>query len=558
MKQRIAVFIGLVSATGCLDVGPTSPSMEARLIGLFGGQEVGEVLTLRGVEAGTLYLPAGAEGNEYVYIPFFASEEGTARLRISVTGENVTPSRAASQARISAGFTGSAAPLPPADEERHLAQLQWQREQLDRRGRDPIWQANRTRIAGAMQAAAQALPSVGDIIPLRVSNPASQNLCANPLIRQGRVAAITERAIVVMDTRDPVIPDADLNRIGVEFDQLVWPVNLQNFGEPTDLDQNGRVIIFFTSVVNQIGAGGFFFGGDVVPRGPGSGLPPSSDPTFTCAASNQAEIFYVLVPDARTSRAQVLQAATAIVGHEFQHLINFSRRLYVNRARTGEEVWLNEGLSHIAEELLYYQVTPLDPRQNITVETIRASQASVDAFNRYGIQNIGRYSEYLDDPDEESLMAADDSLETRGATWAFLRYAADRDERADDLFFRALVNSQTSGMANLQAVLGSDPRDWMQDWTISVYTDDHVPDVGERFQQPSWNFRSIVSFLASGRFPLKVHTIGESAAVSINLKGGGSAFIEARTGGGKAAVITTSTGGTAPPDALRISVVRVR
>ena len=104
--------------------------------------------------------------------------------------------------------------------------------------------------------------------------------------------------------------------------------------------------------------GGFFYGRDLFPLQAGNGFP-------ACAGSNYAEMFYMLAPDPAgpvngnaRSTAYVRNSTLGVVGHEFQHLISASRRLYVVQGVGGtdwsEDAWLNEGLSHIAEELLFY------------------------------------------------------------------------------------------------------------------------------------------------------------------------------------------------------------
>jgi len=407
---------------------------------------------------------------------------------------------------------------------------------------------------------------VGQLYP-RLLNVNSQSACTNPIFRAARVEAVSQRAIVVADTSNPAggLTRADFQSLAATFDTLVYPVDVRNFGAPNDLDENGKVVIFFTRAVNDLTeegsgslVGGFFFGRDLFP----------STGTNACAGSNEAEIVYQMVPDpARAgsnpnspfTAAAVLRKSVGVIAHEFQHLINFSRRLANNGV--SETVWLNEGLSHIAEELLFYEVTTFSPRQNIDVEAIRASQAVIDAFNRYAIGNFGRYTNYLREPEAESLMG-EDNLPTRGAIWAFLRYAADRRNGVDsDFWFRLVNNYSLSGVENLDVALGPGVRalDWMQDWTVSVYTDDAGIPVAPRFTQPSWNYRSIYGVLTGG-YPLKTIPVtnGGGNDVVLNLRAGGAAFL--RFGivpGGQAAVRTTS-GGLAAPERLRISIVRTR
>ncbi|HEX2095666.1 MAG TPA: hypothetical protein VHG28_24930, partial [Longimicrobiaceae bacterium] len=165
-------------------------------------------------------------------------------------------------------------------------------------------------------------------------------------------------------------------------------------------------------------------------------------------------------------------------------------------------------------------------------------------------------------PDSNSLLG-EDELPTRGATWAFLRYAADREPGPDQTFFFNLVNTTTAGVENLGRVIGAAPLDWMQDWTVSVYTDDAVAGVQPQYTQPSWNFRSVmprISQLYGGRqrFPLKTHTLGSGTTQTVNLRGGGAAFLRFGILPSGRVALRLSNGDNPPPPALRLSLVRTR
>ena len=75
-------------------------------------------------------------------------------------------------------------------------------------------------------------------------NANALDFCDNPQLRTGRVAAITDKAIVVADTSNPAggFTDAEYQSIGVTFDTLVDPVDRAAFGAPSDIDNNGHVI----------------------------------------------------------------------------------------------------------------------------------------------------------------------------------------------------------------------------------------------------------------------------------------------------------------------------
>ena len=153
---------------------------------------------------------------------------------------------------------------------------------------------------------------------------------------------------------------------------LVYSLDTTAFGAPYDMDRNGKVILFFTTAVNQLtpaGAssviGGFFFERDMIPRVANQQVP------FACATSNEGEMFYLPVVDANSrynayfkSKSTLLVEINGTTIHEFQHLINASRRYYVTPDLVDtEEAWLNEGMSHIAEEILYMHVAGLGQRQ---------------------------------------------------------------------------------------------------------------------------------------------------------------------------------------------------
>jgi hypothetical protein len=551
-------------ATGTVQVVVSAPvSSDCQEGSTLLNLSVGEVFTATGPAASTVCL-SGGPGSEYTYVPFFASEVGTARLALEVNASGIgvatgppNPSLTSSAAVLDRTAAGDGLSLNETFErrlrEREIREL------------TPLIPSARAaalqRSGGALRNLVQAVPMEGDLLTL---NANSTSGCTNPDNRIGRVVAVTQRAIVVVDTANPQNPgisDEEYRSFGVAFDTLAYPVNVENFGEPSDIDNNGKVLIFYTRAVNELTpkdnpsfVGGFFFGRDLLPK-------------QACAASNEREMFYMLAPDPegvvnnnRRSADLIRSRTVGTIAHEFQHLINQSRRLYVNTgAASFEELWLNEGLSHIAEELTFYRVSRLAPRQNITVETIRSSKQVVDAFNRYAISNFGRFISYLQRPDTASLLGVD-NLPTRGASWAFLRYAADRKAGPDQPFWFALVNSRTRGVANLRNVLETEPINWMQDWTVSVYTDDTDLPVEGRFTQPSWNFRSIMPALSSTNAPYPLQTIAltTSSAVNLNLFGGGAAYLRFGIAPSGRAGIRTTSGGATPPQNLRISIVRTK
>jgi hypothetical protein len=402
---------------------------------------------------------------------------------------------------------------------------------------------------------------VGDIVTVNVQ---TDSACTAIVKRGARVVAISAQSIVLSDTLNPSggFSTADYQRFAARFDTLVYPVDVPNFGAPADIDKNGKIVLLFTAAVNALTprnsssyVGGFFYNRDLFPV-------TDALPLEGCPGSNYAELFYLLAPDPNgvingnvRETAFVDSVTTSVLAHEFQHLINASRRLYVTQnVQDFEETWLNEGLSHIAEELLFYHEAGLASRQNIDTIRLRSSNAIRIAFNVDQLSNASRYRTFLVAPSENSPFRDDDSLETRGATWNLLRYLADRKGGSETATWQALVNTTKVGLPNLSAVFGGDIASKVHDWNVSHYTDDVVPGLPVENTQPSWNWHSVFKALTKTgpAYPLEVKTLTAGSA-SGTLIGGAAAYYRFSVPAGTAATITL-----AAPGPIYARVVRLR
>ncbi len=319
---------------------------------------VGEIAILSGTAASEFCVQGTPAGAEFTAIPFYSGQAAGSLLRLSISTGSTTID--ASPTRILATRLQSlrtAAPRLQRDETFEKELRESSRRELT--SRIPLARQIRRQSGGRLSLAVRA-PQVGDLMQL---NTNSSSPCENARIRTGRVVAITTRAIIVADTTNPAngFTTADFEDFGATFDTLIYPVDTHNFGEPTDIDNNEkRVLLFFTRAVNELTppglnsyVGGFFYSRDLFPKPAGN--------VGGCAASNVAEMFYLLVPDPAgvinqnvRTREFVRTVTAGIVAHEFQHLINASRHLYVNLGSSDfEEGFLDEGLAHVAEELVF-------------------------------------------------------------------------------------------------------------------------------------------------------------------------------------------------------------
>jgi hypothetical protein len=299
--------------------------------------------------------------------------------------------------------------------------------------------------------------ALGDLVKLNVNGDSS---CSAPVYHTARVVAISNKAIILSDTLNPKngFSTADYQRFATRFDTLVYPLDVANFGEPLDIDKNGHIAILFTRAVNELTppransyVGGFVFSRDLFPN-------TTTPRAQACAGSNQGEYFYMLAPDptgivngnVRTT-GFVDTATVAVLAHEFQHLINATRRLYVNNSPVFEDKWLDEGLAHIAEELLYDRETGYNPRSNLDIAAVRQSFARSALFAADMSGNASRYRSYLSAPSQNSPYSLNDSLATRGAAWSLLRYSVDRLNATDGFTAGNGQAATTPGTVTLSA-----------------------------------------------------------------------------------------------------------
>ena len=576
LRGALTVVVAATFAAGCHDsTGPGTSS----------AYQLGQV---QQVSESSVTLDGGSSGAEYLLVAFNGSQDSTSKFTANVTATNVTTPGTLADLGLGAGPTLSrtpatsfGAPAASADVGASFERMIRLRERTlaSRIPGARAWYAQRTASPLLRRTTIAAAPAVGSIITLN----ASLDPCANPLDVGARVVAVTAKTIVVADTLNPAggFTDAEYAAVGTTFDTLVDVVDEANFGAPTDIDGNGKVILFFTKEVNKLTpansrgyVGGFFYGRDLFPTSDNAQLNIQGCPT-----SNVAEMFYLLVPDTAgtinnnvRTKDMVQQVTIGTTAHEYQHLINTGRRLYVNNAPDFEEVWLDEGLAHIAEELTFYREASLVPKQDIGPTALRTSQTRIDAFNNYQSANFGRFETYLESPSAYGPYQPNDSLETRGATWSLLRYLSDQSGANDvDTWHKLVADTKYSGLANLANAFRGSSTDiagtlgLIRNWSVAVATDDLSANVDLKYQMPSWNFRDMYAVLLGssttpGRYPLVMNTLPAGSPQSVQLVASGSAYYRFAVAAGQQAKVTWSATNTKTTDAnsLQVTVVRTK
>ena len=357
----------------------------------------------------------------------------------------------------------------------------------------------------------------------------------------------------------------DLDSLASLFNARLYAIDTTAFGRESDIDANGAVIVLMTNVVNKLVSktlckqsgfvAGFFFGADI-------------DPLFSGDSRvNHGEVFYSIVadPDSTLSCAHSVSQLRGVVPvtfiHEFQHMISYNQHVLV-KGSSAQDTWLDEGMSHFAEELGGRSFLPGD-------------QAS---FSNFVIGDLFNAYSYLDSSSFHFLAFSSGigSLAERGAAWLFVRYFA--DQFAADTSFasiaaltRGLEQSGLHGAAAITAAAGTPFTTIVGQWILANYVSDY-PGLSPppELQYTSWRFRTTYGDLNSQRpnffpkpFPLTPPVLaGKSIAVTGTLHAGsGSYVVSAQLSQGPGfALLFSGPGGAALPSVLvpRLNVVRLR
>jgi len=520
---------------------------------------VGDVHQFTGLERSSLCINGGA-GSEYALVAFNSSlDTGTTVQTVSLLATSTVPVVNGPTPQLIGGGPRVSARLVPRNIDFEMRMREMERRELNPRfAAARAWYAGRLRplsVPRGISAITNLLPTpvVGSAISL---NGNANSACDTPQPHGATIVAVSTRAIIAVDTLVPPngFTSADYQNFAAAFDTLIYPLDTLNFGVPTDIDGNGRVLLFFSQLVNQLSppgqgsyVGGFFFSRDLFPLA-------STSTLAACAGSNVGEMFYLPVVDPtqqyngyfKDKKIVTSQVLTTVV-HEFQHLINAGRHLYVNMAATRlEESWLDESQAMLAQELLYYRVSGFAPKQKLTWAAIssgaNANGAQLDIVNAYLVQGLWLVDSYLQVPESSTPYNNSENVATLGAAWQFMRYLLDNTTGPQYTFSRAIDNGVVTGFANLSNVFSTSLpalAGTYQSWAIAQYVDGTGVSSNPAYSNPSWNYRSVLpNALGLASYPLRIRPLTPTVPVSVALRGGAASFIRFRVNAGLTAQVT--------------------
>lgn len=478
------------SSNGPIDPPPPQGCLEANLA-------PGQHAVFDGSAAvDCVVLPAAGPGVEYEVVATSLSRT-LAFQPMELRVEPVSAVADAGSAQ-SAGLTASRGSGSPAD--RQAAAWRSAQSAFDLKLRQleaPILPQIRQR-AAVPGGALLSVPVEGDTLDFGFSCISQSDFPNAPEEVRGVVREVSSKAIVVEDIlAEGAFSLAEYADIAANFDDPIYDTDVAYFGEPGDIDANGRVILLYSAGVNRMTDNydeGFIAG-------------------FTCpldlgfVGGNDAEMFYLMVPDPTGAltpepgdgieKDAVLRFTDNTVAHEFQHMIN---------AQSGkggaQDIWINEGLSHIAEEVVGHALNGFGPGQELGPDQLLSTPARQEIFRKWYLNNWFNLAQYLNSPaDTAALLVATDPLDfntfrMRGSAWMFLRFALDRvDDSTAGEAARTRALLQTSFADSRDAVsdvFGLDFDRLAADWAGMLVSEDRPGvDVGPDLLLTSYRLREV-------------------------------------------------------------------
>jgi len=206
-----------------------------------------------------------------------------------------------------------------------------------------------------------------------------------------------------------------IDQFGEDYDEVV-----RLFGTPSDVDGDGKIAFLFTHLVDDVGLGGFYNAESVLPVEDGGG-------------GDLTDLVFL-------SPTQGLSTYRSLLVHEFQHLVSFNQHVLV-RSGEAEVSWLNEGLSHLSEDLVD------------------------DGFVTGGVARL--VDAFLAEPWATGL-GGDAGFDSRkrGASYLFVRSLVDR---LGEGVVRRLVQTGLADRDNVEEAAGERFEDLLASWAAQLF-----------------------------------------------------------------------------------------
>ena len=432
----------------------------------------------------------------------------------------------------------------------------------------------------ARSALAARVPSigpgakVGDVINMKV--PTRPNTCQLSTPIAVTVKALGTRAIIVEDNANPTggFTAADYQTLSDRFDNQIYATDVDYFGEPTDFDENGRIVIVITKEVNKVTnlLGQVIF----------ADMFSQTD----CPASNEGEYFYGKAPDptgavnGQYTVASALLDAPVIIAHEFAHVIQIGRRGTFPGATSFQSTWELEGQATFAEEINGWAVTGLKPGQNYgfavawndpsTTPINWFQDAFFDLVFYFGaasatakVSNAPEQCSWLGLASQGNSGPCIGGRDVYGVPYFFLRYLSDQIgptfPGGEKAFHKRLIENTLVGYSTISDITGVGIDVLLARWAAALFVDDRVVGIDPRLTFTTWNLANVESRLVPSTHLTPRERAFGTFNDQISVRAGSTAYFLVTGQGRSGTGIRFRDLSDAPlPPNMRLWVVRIR
>lgn len=550
--------------------------------------EPGELYLLRDPDGFCIQLGETTDEDEEEYLVGVQaiSEALGPRTSAVVTGVGgsgpasaaIVPSPAATRladVTASGGLDGDAPPIPYGRE----AYL----EQLQAHLRPGAVARSSPSFPAPAQATGSPVPgplSTGDEVQIKVplSTPEAtqfETACNSFELITTVVREVGRRAVWLEDVSNPDggFSASHIRRFRDLLDDVIWPVLVDYFGNPSDIDANGRVAVVISRVVNAEGRPAFTSTLDFFDE--------------SCSASNIGELMYLATPDpnneigagATASAEELFTFLVPLVGHTLTHTIQFSRRIFEVASPPSHDLlmlpWIAEGQAQLAEEVVGHAVTGNRPGRDYGGDIAFVDPGDFDWYG-LGFMGIARYFGFDTEtasttgaPEECSWLLLDPTPCVGGGmrssvSWSFLRWISDHWGPAypggEQGLHRDLIGNSRRGFENVSALLGVEVGDLLAAWAAMLYTDGRLAEGSELLRMPSWDLADVFGSLPETARLTPRQTGFADFSETFEIADGSTGYVRIGGAGPHAAVaIRARTPADAGlPGHMRLWVVRLR
>lgn len=563
-----ATFLTSAAAAGCLEIEPQANSRY--ILSVLNVNPNGGSSTSLRIHGGP---PSGVVANRVARLP--SPPNGAAELRAWLPGTGEYGLR-----------NGERLHRQLLDTDRRMVQRRGGPAAALARARAARGEARLDR-AGLSRAFA---PQLDDTLPFHIrdiDNDVGDTVCVKGFDVRARTVYVGEKTVLFEDITSPAHGQMDsfYQSIGAEFDNTIYPMLVENFGDPLafdpELGAKGKVLMLFTPVLNEkfSGVAGFVSGCDFYPF---DSLPGADQNTV----GNDAAIFYAYVPDDASADAIGRWQAfvRGVLAHETKHLASYAAK-FANSASGLEEGWLEESTAQISSEI-YQRNFSHSPWKNPT-SFLASVGCEPPLTTRNGctgdhpqvmLHHFTYLYDYLDKGATETPIGSSGEA-NYGGGWSFVRWTVDQYAGSESGILHAMNQSvNTFGVDNIVSRIGATFPELVAGWSLAsaVAGNQAFTAQSPLLTFPSWKQGEIFAgmhdeliFASSGQpaFPLTYPvtpdtvtfgTFDESVTL---LHGGGTALFDLRspTAERQPIEITTASGTPLPADSpVRTAIVRVK